>query len=128
MATAVMSKTKRVRPKDGGIVWYEEFDAFECYACGEFEEIGNRAHRTPDKLAELRELLVIDHTECWQFDDPKMAADARKYRKEKKRRENLRSSGQRGRPLDCSGYLRGRAQSAADREAAAIREKWRREK
>ena len=31
-------------------------------------------------------LLIIDHTECWQFDDPRIAEEARCYRKEKKRR------------------------------------------
>jgi hypothetical protein len=108
--------TKRVRPEDGGIVWHEEWNAFECYGCGEFEEIRKRADRTPEKLAELREMLVADHTECWEFDDSRMAAEARKYRKEKKRRENLRSrdqgSGNRDQnrqPLDCSGYIRGLA-------------------
>jgi hypothetical protein len=80
---------KRERPEDGGIVWHEEYNAFECLGCGEFEEIRKRADRTPAKLAELREMLIADHTECWEFDDPRMARDARKYRKEKKRRENL---------------------------------------
>ncbi len=82
---------KRVRPEDGGIVWHEEWNAFECLGCTEFTEIRKRADRTPDRIEELKELLVIEHTECWQFDDPKMAADARKYRSEKKRRENLRA-------------------------------------
>lgn len=90
-ATAAARKAKRERPEDGGIVWHERFNAFECYGCGEFEEVRSAAKRTPDKLAELRELLVADHTECWDFDDPKMARDARKYRSEKKRRELLKS-------------------------------------
>ena len=80
---------KRERPEDGGIIWHEQYNAFECLGCGEFEEIRKRADRTPGKLAELKELLIADHTECWEFDDPKMARDARRYRKEKKRRENL---------------------------------------
>jgi hypothetical protein len=83
---ALGKPTKRERPEDGGIVWHKEWHAFECYGCGEFEEIRKSSARTPDRLAEMREFLIIDHTECWQFDDPKMAADARKYRSEKKRR------------------------------------------
>lgn len=83
--------TKRERPADGGVVWHEELNAFQCYGCLEFEEIHKRADRTPDRLEELKELLIIEHTECWQFDDPRMAADARKYRSEKKRRENLKA-------------------------------------
>jgi hypothetical protein len=64
-------------------------NAFECRGCGDFEEVRSRALRTPAKLAELKELLVADHTECWEFDDPKMARDARRYRKHKKRLQNL---------------------------------------
>lgn len=89
MATAAMRKTKRERPEDGGIVWHEKWNAFECYGCGEFTEIRSAAKRTPDKLAEMRELLIIEHTECWEFDDPRQAKLVRKFRKEKKRRENL---------------------------------------
>lgn len=96
MATAAVRKAKlgtrgRVRPEDGGVVWHERFNAFECYGCGEFAEIRDRSKRRPDKLAEMREFLIIDHTECWEFDDPQMARDARKYRKERKRRENLKA-------------------------------------
>ena len=83
--------SKRERPEDGGVVWREELNAFECYGCNGFEEVRSRARRTPEGLAVIREMLVIDHTECWQFDDPRMAADARRYRSEKKRRENLRT-------------------------------------
>jgi hypothetical protein len=88
-AYGMAKKAKRERPEDGGIVWHEEWDAFECLGCMEFTEIRKRADRTPDKLEEMRELMIIEHTECWEFDDPRMAADARRYRKEKKRRENL---------------------------------------
>jgi hypothetical protein len=88
MGTAV-DRFERTRPEDGGIVWREQFNAFQCYGCEEFEEVRSAARRTPEKLAELRELLVIDHTECWKFSDPKQAADARRYRKEKTRRANL---------------------------------------
>ena len=91
MSTATLTKTKRERPGDGGMIWHERFNAFECLGCNEYEEIRKSADRIPDRLAELHELLVIEHTECWEFDDPRMARDARKYRKEKKRRENLRA-------------------------------------
>jgi hypothetical protein len=87
--------TKRERPEDGGILWHEKFNAFECLGCAEFTEIRKRADRTPDRLEELKELLVIEHTECWEFDDEQKARDARRYRSERKRRENLtaRASG-----------------------------------
>lgn len=92
MATAA-AKPKRQRPEDGGIVWHERFNAFECLGCEEFEEVRKRSDRTPGKLAELKEMLEADHAECWLFDDPEMARQARKYRKEKKRRENLANAG-----------------------------------
>lgn len=94
---------RRERPEGGGVTWFEELNAFECHGCGEFEEIHKRSDRTPAKLAELKEMLVADHTECWEFDDPKMASDARRYRTKKKLRENLAAQ----RVLDCSRYLRG---------------------
>ena len=78
---------KRERPEDGGVVWHERWNAFECLGCEEFEEIRRHADRTPAKLAELREMLVADHAECWRFDDPKMARDARRYRSAKRRKE-----------------------------------------
>ena len=80
---------RRIRPGDGGILWHEKYNAFECLGCNDFEEIHKASDRTPDRLAELKEFLIVDHTECWEFDDPRMAADARKYRKKKKLRRNL---------------------------------------
>lgn len=94
MATAVVGKARpgtrsRVRPDGGGVVWHERLNAFECLGCCEYWEVRSRRLRTPAKLVELREMVIADHTECWEFDDPRMARDAGKYRKEKKRRGNL---------------------------------------
>ena len=110
---------RRERSEDGGVVWRERWNAFECLGCCEFEEIRKRGDRTPAKLAELRELLVADHTECWEFDDPKMARDARRYRSEKKRRELL--SPQRHGPVAGGPDLKNRAASALDRQAVSWR-------
>lgn len=90
---AAAKTSKRERPEDGGIVWHDRWNAFECRGCTEWEEIRCAHDRTPERLAIRRELLVIDHTECWEFDDPKMALDARKHRSEKKRRELLKQQG-----------------------------------
>lgn len=89
MATAAV-KVKRERPTDGGVEWRERFNAFECLGCGEFHEVRSAARRTPAALLEIREMLILDHTECWEFEDPRMARDARRYRSEKKRREILK--------------------------------------
>jgi hypothetical protein len=97
---------KRERPVDGGIVWHERFNAFECLGCGEFEEIRKRADRTPARLVELKELLVKDHTECWEYSDAQMARDARRYRSKKKQREILgQGSGVRDQRSDRSRGL-----------------------
>jgi hypothetical protein len=80
---------RRERPADGGVTWHERLHAFECAGCGEFEEVRSAGQRTPARLAELKELLIVDHTECWEFDDPKMARDARRFRKKRKLQSNL---------------------------------------
>lgn len=86
---------KRVRPEDGGVRWRAELHAFECLGCGEFIELRKRCeNENPECIEELREMLVIDHTECWEFDDPRMALNARRFRKEAKRQANLRSMDQ----------------------------------
>jgi hypothetical protein len=120
LATAAVHRTKRTRPEDGGMLWHHELNAFECLGCFEFEEIHRAGDHVPDRLAELKELLIVDHTECWQFDDPEMARQARKYRKEKKRRENLAAQRTSWRGRD----RRSGVQNAQDREATAIRERW----
>lgn len=83
------SAASRERPVDGGVVWHDRLNAFECLGCNEFVEIRSRRMRTPAKLAELREMMAIDHTECWEFKDARMARLQRKFRKSLKRQLNL---------------------------------------
>lgn len=92
----------RDRPEDGGMIWHPRLNAFECLGCEEMLPQRRLTWNSPERLAEAREMLVLDHTECWQFGDSRMAAQARKYRKNRKRRE----------------LLRGRAGGAFDRMAA----------
>jgi hypothetical protein len=92
MATAVESQlgtTKRERPADGGVIWHDRLNAFECLACNEFYEVRWRRERTPEKLAVVREMLVLDHTECWEWNDARVARLQRRFRKEMKRQKNL---------------------------------------
>lgn len=86
----------RQRPEDGGIVWHEAFHAFECLGCGDWEEVRSRAQRTPDRLASRKELLVADHTECWEYNDARLARLARRFRKETKRQMLLAQGARRG--------------------------------
>jgi hypothetical protein len=97
---ALRGSARRERPADGGMPWREQLNAFFCEGCAEYEEIRRRADRTPAKLAELKELLIVEHTECWQFNDPEMARQQRRYRKRKTLRANLAAQrvGWRGAP------------------------------
>ena len=82
--------SSRTRPADGGIVWHERLNAFECKACEETIAVRSRAvWSNPERLAQFRELMVIDHTECWEYDDPRMARLQRRFRKEVKRQKNM---------------------------------------
>lgn len=83
--------SRRQRPEEnGGIIWHREFHAFQCLGCEGFHEVRKRReYDDPEFLASTRELLIVDHTECWEFADPRMARDARRFRKAKKLRENL---------------------------------------
>jgi hypothetical protein len=89
MEAAAVKTVKRERPEDGGIVWHERLNAFECLGCEEMLPLRRSVWNDPERMAEMHELLIVDHTECWEYDDPRMARNARKYRKEKKRCENL---------------------------------------
>ena len=89
------------RPVDGGIVWHEQWNAFECLGCGEFEEIRKRADRVPEKLAEVKELLVADHTECWEYSDARLAKLARRFRKSLKRQSLTAGTPSRRGSLGC---------------------------
>jgi hypothetical protein len=80
---------KRKRPEDGGMEWHADLNAFECLGCGETIPVWRRTWTNPEALASMRELLVIDHTECWEFNDARMAQLQRQYRKRLKREKNL---------------------------------------
>jgi hypothetical protein len=88
-----MATVKRERPADGGIVWRQDLNAFECLGgCEDFHQVWKRRDReNPETMALLRELLVVEHTECWKYADVEMAKRARRHRKEKTRRENLKN-------------------------------------
>lgn len=77
---------RRERPDGGGIVWHARVNVFECQGCSELIAQRRQVWMDPEQLAMVRELLVLDHTECWEYDDPRMAKLARRFRKEVKRR------------------------------------------
>ncbi len=90
----------RRRPEDGGVAWHARMNTFECLGCGDFETVRSRHVWTnPERLAQLKELVVLDHTECWQYADAEKAQQAGRYRKARKRRELLVARA--GRALDA---------------------------
>ena len=94
MTQGAAAAKKRERPAEGGMVWHARIHAFECLGCGEFEALcKRRQYDDAEFVMRMRELFEIDHAECWEFDDPEMARNARRYRKEKKRRELLAAQG-----------------------------------
>ncbi len=85
--------TKRERPEDGGMVWHAHLNAFECLGCTEMMPQRRAVWNDPERLAETRELLIVDHTECWEYNDARMARLARRFRKELKRQQLLANGG-----------------------------------
>ncbi len=79
------------------MVWHARMNAFECEGCGDLMAQRRPVWSDPEELALMRELLVLDHTECWEYDDPRMAKLARKFRKDVKRQMLLRGAGVRER-------------------------------
>lgn len=80
----------RLRPADGGVVWHHDLNAFECLACEEKIAVISRAvWLNPERLAIFRELMVLDHAECWQYCDARMARMQRRFRREVKRQMKL---------------------------------------
>ncbi len=79
----------RERPADGGMKWHASVSVFECLACGELHAQRRQVSTNPERLLLVRELLVLDHTECWEFDDPRMARLQRRFRKAVKRQKLL---------------------------------------
>lgn len=79
----------RTRPEDGGIKWYPRANVFECEGCEELIPQHRNVWMNPERLAMTRELLILDHTECWEYNDPRMAKLARRFRKGLKRQKLL---------------------------------------
>jgi hypothetical protein len=89
MATAVVASAGRARPEGGGIIWHARVNLFECQACGGLTPMGRGAANDPERLAVMREMLVIDHAVCWEYSDRRMAQLARHFRKACRRHLNL---------------------------------------
>ena len=79
----------RPRPDDGGMEWHHDINAFECLGCLDHISVRPSVYRDPEALLSMKELLVLDHTECWLYLDAAQARKARRFRKNSTRRKLL---------------------------------------
>lgn len=71
--------------------WHPRLNAFECLGCGQWMPVGRRIWTDAERLASMHELLILDHAECWRYPDAGKAAQARRWRKARLRRELIRA-------------------------------------
>ena len=71
-------------------MWHARANTFECQGCGDLMAQRRQVWANPEQLQIVRELLILDHTECWEFDDPRMARLQRRFRKGVKRQMLLK--------------------------------------
>lgn len=65
---------------------YDEYrQAFHCLCCYDVIEIPRSTMRDPESFVLLRELAELDHCECGNYQDARLARNARRWRKEMKR-------------------------------------------
>ena len=79
-------RDERERPMGGGVCWHEALRVFECLGCEERVEIRRCVYSNPERLAEQRELLELEHRNCWKYKTAELARNARRWRKEGLRR------------------------------------------
>jgi hypothetical protein len=81
---------------ESSLTYDPKTQSFYCSGCMETEAVRKNIYTDQDKLLEFKEMMAIEHSECPNFKDPVMARQARKFRKEAKRRqllEPVRSAG-----------------------------------
>lgn len=59
--------------------------SFHCTGCMTDIPVRKHTFTNPERYVEFLEMVVLDHTECDQYQDIKRAEAARKFRKEVKR-------------------------------------------
>lgn len=67
------------------VTFDEKTCSFYCTGCMTNTPVRRRTFESPDKYVEFLEMVVLDHTECDQYQDMKKSEAARKFRKEVRR-------------------------------------------
>ena len=82
-----------MRPLGGGVYWHEKDHALECMGCLVLIEVRRSIYSDPELLATIRQLLELDHEDCWRYADAEAARHARNFRKDRERLKKLAPRG-----------------------------------
>jgi hypothetical protein len=83
----------REKPLGGGIYWHEKEHALECAGCLSLIEVRRVIYCDPELLATIRQLLELDHEDCWRYASAEAANNARIHRKDRDRLKKLAPRG-----------------------------------
>jgi hypothetical protein len=72
-----------------GVEFNQRTCSLRCLHCFEEIEIRRAVAQDPHQFVEFLELVQMDHSECANYSDVRMARSAREFRKEAKRLEIL---------------------------------------
>jgi hypothetical protein len=70
---------------EGTVSYRERTNTFYCQECESHTPCPRRILHNPEKFVEMLELVNLDHTECAEYSDYRLAKNARMFRKETKR-------------------------------------------
>jgi hypothetical protein len=71
---------------DSTVTYNERDQVFECSACEDCFPISRSSLRDPEEFVRILELAQLDHKDCHTYKEPRMARNARRFRKEVNRR------------------------------------------
>jgi hypothetical protein len=83
----------RDKPLDGAVYWHEKEHVLECMGCLSLIEVRRVIYGNPELLATIRELLALDHEDCWRYASAEDARNARNHRKDRDRLKKLAPRG-----------------------------------
>lgn len=78
------------RAPESSIHYDERTQSFHCFGCMEDIEVRRNVAADQEAFLSMREMVELDHQECPLYRDVEHARQARKFRKESKRRELLK--------------------------------------
>lgn len=83
----------RERPLGGGFYYHEGEHHFDCQGCLAVIEVRRLIYGSPELLASIKQLLEMDHADCWRYASAEDARNARSNRKDRDRLKKLSPRG-----------------------------------